>query len=602
MSEKVISGYQIYHGFLSGYMNISRHREHMNRINVFPVADGDTGSNMIGTFRSIIKNLKSSHSHRKILNNIADLSMEGSRGNSGIILSQYLNGLARNAEKMDFFTVKNFGIAVKKSVDEAYSAMASPQEGTILTVIKVWAEKVYIECMAEASFPDVLSRGLDSARKALAETPEQLEILKRNNVVDAGAWGFVSFLEGIEQLQKEGPVPAHIRKDFNNEDTVFHKDYGHTDNIHLEKIGFRYCTEALVESPSVSSEQIKNFLEAFGDSLIVSQGRNRTRVHIHTNNPENIISILRTCGKISQQKVDDMQRQSDVIYNSAGKIGVLTDSIADIPSAILDKYRINVLNLKLVWDDEEYIDRLTILPEEFYNQQGIRTSFPESSVPERTQVDNAYQFLTEHYEGLLVLPVAKALSGTWQQMNLAAESYNKASEKIAVVDTCLNSAAQGLLVLETAKAAEEGKSLPELKQIAEELKKRIKIYVSVVTFRYMVRGGRVSPLKGFIAKALNLKPIVSLDDQGRGIAFDKSFSQKGLMRKIEKLVKETANSKGISSYAVVHAAAPERAEEFAKIVEEITGKPPVYITSISPIVGMHSGKGAVAIGIIEKEA
>lgn len=599
MSKQLISGYQIYHGFMSGYMNIARHREYLNRINVFPVADGDTGSNMIGTLRSIINNLKSSHSPKKTLNHIADLSMESSRGNSGIILSQYLNSLAKNAEDMDLFTVKNFGIAVKKSVDDAYSAMESPQEGTILTVIKVWADKIFAESMADTSFPDVLSRGLESARKALAETPLQLEILKRNNVVDAGAWGFVSFLEGIEQLQQEGPVPSHIRKTFKNQDAVFQEHSGHSDNIHLEKIDFRYCTEALVENPSVGPKQIKILLQALGDSLIVNQGRDKTRVHIHTNNPEKIIGILKIYGRISQQKVDDMKRQADAVNNSSATTGILTDSIADISLEILDKYNINVLNLKLRWDNEEFIDRLTIHPKEFYHQQGIRTSFPESSVPERTQVDSTYQFLTEHYKNLLVLPVAKALSGTWQQMKLAAEPFNNDTEQIAVVDTCLNSVAQGLLVVEIAKAAKEGRTLTELKQMAENLKKKTKIFVSVQTFKYMVKGGRVSPLTGFIAKALNLKPIVSLDNDGRGIAFDKSFSQKGLMRKIEKLIQETTNLKGISSYAVVHAAAPERAAEFAQIVEKITGKPPSYITSISPIVGMHSGKGAVAIGIIE---
>jgi len=141
--------------------------------------------------------------------------------------------------------------------------------------------------------------------------------------------------------------------------------------------------------------------------------------------------------------------------------------------------------------------------------------------------------------------------------------------------------------------------LEELSALAENLKRRIKIFVGVNTFKFMVKGGRVSPLKGMVAALLNLKPIISLDTEGRGTAFDKSFSAQGLLKKIAVLVKNIQKTRGIEEYTVVHAAAPERAREFASLVETITGKKPTYITDISPIVGMHSGKGAVAIGIFE---
>ena len=152
---------------------------------------------------------------------------------------------------------------------------------------------------------------------------------------------------------------------------------------------------------------------------------------------------------------------------------------------------------------------------------------------------------------------------------------------------------------EIAREAAEGKSLDELAERAEELKKRIKIFVSVSTFKYMVRGGRVSPLTGMVATALNLKPIISLDETGKGVKFDKSFSAKGLMKKVLKIAGDIDNARGIASYAIVHAADEKKAAHFARQLEDATGKKPDYITSISPIVGMHSGKGAVAIGIIE---
>jgi len=599
MTKTEITGYHIYHSFLAGYMNIAEHREHLNRINLFPVPDGDTGNNMVRTFKAIVRNLRSSRSAGRTLERISDISLENARGNSGIIVSQYLSSLSSNAGLKSSYSPGELGLALKKAASDTYTALDQPVEGTILTVLRTWAETIHNEGKQGRSFIEVMSLGLSAARKALAETTRQLKVLKENNVVDAGAMGFVRFLEGIDTMYKKGPVPLVIRRKL--EDIQWDPQHIPEEHLHSPKqdLKFRYCTEVLLDQISADPDEIKNSLRELGDSLIVSGGERRVRIHIHSNEPGKVVETARLFGKAVQQKADDMFRQEQAVYSRTGKIAVLTDSIADIPQEILDTYQIHVLNLKLLWDDDEFLDRLTISPETFYQQQKTRKSFPGSSVPERARVENLFQFLLEHYEGIIALPVARALSGTWQQMKSVAEAFNRTGERIITVDTCLNSAAQGLLVSEIAEAANRGLELFELAELAEDLKKRIRIYVSVNTFKYMVKGGRVSPLKGFLASALNLKPIVTLDQEGRGKAFDKSFSQHGLLSKITKIVQETERTRGILRYAVVHALAERKAETFASIVEGITGLPPYYITSISPIVGMHSGEGAVAIAVLE---
>jgi DegV family protein with EDD domain len=411
----------------------------------------------------------------------------------------------------------------------------------------------------------------------------------------------VSFLEGFEDLQNNGPVPLSVRKHLDNVEPPVSGLHVQSRHRHAtEALEYRYCTEILLDNVNATADQVKTRLREMGDSLIVAQGKSRIRIHIHTNSPADVVQKSRRFGQVSQQKVDDMLRQEQAINDPKGKIAVLTDSIADIPGNILDLYQIHVLNLNLIWSDEEFLDRLTITPSVFYRQQLIRNDFPGSSVPDGNRVDGLYQFLLENYEGVIVLPVAKSLSGTWQQMVLSADIYNKDRKRIHVVDTCLNSAAQGLLVVEIAKAASSGTGLVQLVSLAESLKTRIKIYVSVSTFKYMVRGGRVSPLKGFAAALLNLKPIVSLDEQGKGIAFEKAFSRKGLMRKISMIIDRTQKNSGIERYVIVHASAMDGARQFTDVVKGITGTDPDYITDISPIVGMHSGRGAVAIGLIEE--
>lgn len=602
MKDNEIDGTMLFQAFMGGYENLSGSREYINSINYFPVHDGDTGNNMVSTFRTIGEGLVSKESFYQVMDQIADLSLSGARGNSGLIISQFLNGVSRFTQERETIPFSEMGIILRQSADYAYRAMENPREGTILSVIKAWAEATEKVCHDEGSIWSILNQGLDEAKIALERTPDQLGVLKEHNVVDAGALGFVRFLEGISLLEKGGAI-SHPFRDNSEEEGAWGKELGQETDYEHSHTDFRYCTEVLLEVNEVT-QSLRETLNEMGDSLVISQGRQKARIHIHTNSPESFVGFLRTQGqgRILQQKVDDMFRQEQINEEKLSTVGILTDSTADIPLELLDKYQIHVINLPLLWDDESYIDRITLHPETFYKMQEVRTSFPSSSLPSASQVDSNFSYLLERYEHLLVIPVANALSGTWQQMTLSAQKFNKEKERVVVVDSCLNSVAQGLLVYRVAKAAAHGGSFTELCAMAEELKTRIKIYVSVKTFKFMIRGGRVSPLKGLLARVLNIKPIVSLDREGRGIAFDKSFSAKGLMKKIASIIKETQTHPGIEEFAVVHALSEGRAKSFSHLVEKNVQTPPTYISDISPIVGMHSGKGAVAIGVIEKGA
>ena len=599
MEEAVINGFHIYHGFLSGYMSVLDKKSEMNSINVFPVADGDTGNNIARTILSTIKGTPSMKSVDAMLKLIADRSLEGARGNSGMILSQFITGFYKAGKGKEKLSIKEFGENSRQAVEFAYAAMAEPREGTILTVLRVWADTIHRESQKDHSIKKILSLGFHAAREALQNTTEQLKILKQNRVVDAGALGVVSFLEGVEKLHLKGPVSYSLRKEFKQ--GKFLESWKHTEVAHgkATAITFRYCTELLLESPSATAENLRVELKGVGDSLIVGQGDNRIRIHIHTDDPQGLTTRLNSKGKIIQQKVDDMVRQNQVVNERKADIAVVTDSIADIPLNILDELQIHVIPLNLMWGDREYLDRLTISPEEFYRQQAFRNDFPSSSLPDITRITENFSYLKEYYDGILVLPVSNALSGTCQQMMQAAQAFNEVSRIVSVIDTKLNSAAQGLLVMETAREAMKGASLADLEKFASDLRERVKIYVSLNTFKFMVKGGRVSPLTGSIAAALNMKPIVTLDENGKGVAKEKAFSMRGLLKKITDILKVTVNTSGIEKFCVVHALAPAKAEEFARLVEGIIGIPVEYITSISPIVGMHSGKGAVAIGLIE---
>ncbi|MDC7223307.1 MAG: DegV family protein [Spirochaetales bacterium] len=595
-----INGFQLYQAFLSGYFQMAGERERMNRMNVFPVQDGDTGSNMVGTLKTVADRLHSCRSAGELLERIAHLSLEGARGNSGMILSQYLNGLARQGKGKKVLTLPELSEILSRSVEEAYGAVEVPREGTMLSVLRVWAEAVKSACSRSGSVEPVMKESLVRAKGALEKTPDQLEVLKKHHVVDAGALGVVSFIEGIVKLGSRGRVSTTRRREILKQDFYGESLLGEEEERRgREALTYRYCTEILLETDRGGREEVKRLLSPLGDSLIVTEGVGRLRVHIHCDEPDRVVSLLRSRGRVIQQKADDMVRQEQIVTAPLGKIALVTDSIADLPRELRDQYQVHMLHHSLIWGEEEYLDRLTITPETFYRMQQERSTFPESTFPGPARTERFFRYLLEHYEGILVLPVSRALSGTWRGFSLAAEKFNGEKKRIEVVDTRLNSVAQGLLVLRLAREAAKGRDLDELTRIAEELRGRIKIFVSVKTFKYMVRGGRVSRIKGLIGRVLNVKPIVSLDGEGRGIALDKSFSSRRLMKKISRIVRRIDGEKGIEEFALVHASDRERGEQFAALASEALGQEPTFITNISPIVGMHAGKGTVALGIIE---
>jgi uncharacterized protein len=589
-----ITGFGVYEAFFSGYHEILRKKDYLNSINFFPVPDGDTGTNLASTFSSIADNLRVDRSVHAIFQTMADAVMDGARGNSGIIIAQFISGLKKETSGHEKLDTRQFSRAVLKASDYTYDAVSKPEEGTILTVIKDWADAL-VKLSEKISNPLLLFREAHQyAKKSLEKTRYGLELNRKAGVVDAGASAFVSFLDGLNHYALEGRKPRK-QKALRKLDIQHEKEAHSADSA--DSIENRYCVEALVESELLSGLDLKAMLKQYGDSLIIGRNGNRARIHIHTNTPADFFFTLRSIGTIKKEKVDDMVLEFRAAHEKHRDIALVTDSIADIPQEIKDKYMIHMVSQKLLWGESSYLDRVTISPETFYPHLDADASYPSSSLPEEKDIDNLFSFLSSHYKGAIVLPVGEKLSGTKALFDKATEKIETADFTVSVMDTRLNSAAQGLLVLSAAECIEEGKSMDEVTALLEEERKKIKIFVAVSTFKYMVRSGRVSPLKGLIATLLNLKPIVSLDEEGKGAAFGKAFSQKALQKKVIAMVTKMNREKPIKRFVIVHAAAEKKARSFAESIEKSIGLKPLYIMEISPVVGLHAGVGAVAVAI-----
>jgi uncharacterized protein len=588
VSSHAISNELIYNAFILGARNVIHEKNTLNAINVFPVADGDTGTNLASMMASIIENARLMPTPKETLQSIADAAIIGARGNSGLIFAEYINGFAEIED--DISTVDSFVQSAKRAFEKAAHAVAKPVEGTILTLMRAFSTTLEQLVKMSQSFLDIMTRAHDALRDELQRTPDLLPVLKENKVVDAGAKGFFHFIEGFvkalrgekaEIFEEEEDIPVHLHVD------------------HLEDGQTRYCTEALLKDVTRAPDDLKEMMEAMGDSVVVAGNARTIRVHIHTDHPADVFRTLDGYGRIVEQKVDDMKIQFELANHKTRNIALVTDSIADLPKSFVDDNNIVMFPLNIHMKDSVYKDKLTIESNHFYEMMDTLKVYPTSSQPNTKDVENLYSYLSSHYDTILVMTVSSKMSGTHQVFENTKAKFPDTD--IRVLDTRQNSGAEGLLVMKAAEMIDAGKDIDTVVKTIERLREKARILVSVKTLKYMVRSGRVKKVTGLVGKILNLKPVISIDDEGNGIIFDKSFSLKKSDKLIRNHVEGVMKTKGLDRYAIVHAGAPERAEAYRKTYAALTGMEPAYVIDISTIVAMSSGIGTVAIAYLAKE-
>ncbi len=597
MRIKYIDGKRLGYAISSGAMEVIRNTDHLNRINVFPVADGDTGSNLSSTMRSILRETVFVDRIDKSFQSLADSAISGARGNSGIIFAQFLNGIAMEINNKEVLSTIAFGESVMKAAVHARAAMMEPVEGTMLTVIREWARAVYDLRMQTEDFAVLLNGAQGAAQKSLAETQNLLKVLREAEVVDSGAKGFVHFTEGIVKLINSGDLRELPLLTINKK-TQFKKQDMH--KFEFKMPTDRYCTEVLINHKILVDEMnLMEILKGFGSSLILASGAKRTRIHIHTNRPSEFSAIMAEYGEIIEIKAEDMHAQYRAVHKKKNSIAIVTDSVADLPLELIQKHNITVIPQNIEIAGSLYLDKVTIWPEQFETLTERVCEFPKTFQPNIKSFEQTFTFLLSHYKNVIGLFVSSSLSGTYNSAIKAIESLAASDRnRIEIIDTKLNSAAQGLVVLEAAEAIERGKRIDDVLKTVRKSIAGAKIYVSVDTFEFMVRGGRVSPMKGRLARTLNMKPIVSLDENGSGIKLKKSFSRSGNRKAVTEIIKKLDMEEGIKRYALVHCRGESLAKDYSEKIEMLLGKPPEYIMEVSSVVALSAGKNAVGIATI----
>ena len=303
MSLVNINGNDLVRSIKAGCIKLEHNRDSVDLLNVFPVPDGDTGTNMYLTLLSAVKegekNLNQPVS--KVARAISMGSLMGARGNSGVILSQIFRGFARTLEGKETANALDVALALKSGAQTAYEAVMKPVEGTILTVIREIASACETEARKDSDIVATLLAGIAVGYTTLERTPSLLPILKEAGVVDAGGQGLIYFLEGaVEGLAQEKEIELG---DYRDKIAPIVKDKVTRQDIKLE---FQYCTEVLIKGMEMNTEDIKDHLRPLGDSMLVVGDDELVKVHIHSNHPGKVLETCLQWGQLSDIKINNM--------------------------------------------------------------------------------------------------------------------------------------------------------------------------------------------------------------------------------------------------------------------------------------------------------
>ncbi len=334
----MFSGNILRDAIISAANNLSNNRKPVDDLNVFPVPDGDTGTNMSMTLSNAVRELEkvSGETAGKVAQINASALLRGARGNSGVITSLLFRGFAKGIGSDENVTAENLAAAFKLGVEAAYKAVMKPTEGTILTVARIASERATAAFEAGKDALAVFADAIEGAKQALAETPELLPMLKKAGVVDAGGQGFVIILEGMMSVFRDGVIIASNTQSSAEEPEEENEARNAAGEFETE-ITFTYCTEFIVKrDPECEKEpqELRAYLETIGDCVVVVDDEEIIKVHVHTDHPGNAFENGLTFGSLTNMKVENMRDQHERAKHDAANAKKAPAKTADLSEKI----------------------------------------------------------------------------------------------------------------------------------------------------------------------------------------------------------------------------------------------------------------------------
>ncbi|HEY7635794.1 MAG TPA: DegV family protein [Gemmatimonadales bacterium] len=565
-------------------------RDELNRINVFPVPDGDTGTNFSLTLRAVADALRGpgETTLSETGRTMARAAVLGARGNSGMMLAQFLLGFTEALG--DLASADEIALAFGRGADRLYESLDEPREGTILTVARDAARAMTAAAAESDDIAVCLRRTLGEAEASLARTPELLPVLKEAGVVDAGGKGFVRMLEGVIRLIEGDPVLPVSQAETSSEVIP-------AANIEVaDERDFQFCTEVLVRGDQLPpANEVRAALHRFGGSVVVAIMADILKIHVHTDTPDAVFTYAAKWGQVASRKADDMRAQHRRLGHAGRRpVAIVSDSSADLADALLDRHRIALVPLQVVFGDRTFRDRVELRPEDFYRRLRAASDLPTTSQPTPAEFVQIFRDARAEADEVVGVLLGARLSGTFASAQVALRAAGLTG--VHLVDSRSASLGVGMLALRGAELAESGWGAAEIVTELERVRARCGMLLTVDRFDNLVRGGRISRGKAWIGGMLDVKPILSLDEAGSVVVIDRVRGrEQSLPRALALLERRLSPRPQVVRFGVAHVEAPEMAERVRRALVATYRPRDCFVTLATGVLATHAGLGAWAI-------
>jgi DegV family protein with EDD domain len=578
---------------LLSYERIEREKEEINKINIFPVPDQDTGSNMAKTLLGIKNTIE-----RKEFNDLSEISkaaldgaLTAAQGNAGVIYVGFLAGFLPLLDKNPV-DAKKLAIAFEEGQKRAWKSIQNPKEGTILDVIDATTEVFKEESKREKNIINILKKATEKAKKALLATREKMEIFRKANVVDAGGLGFLmimeSYLEALELVFVETPAggekPSEKVRKF------------------VQILANRYEVVSLIGNPKFEEKEIQEKLKKLGDSIDIVKIANKMKIHIHTDYPEEVRDALSKSGKIEDLRIEDMAKEV-VGEPSVRKvsIGIVTEDITSLLPKILERYQIELAYAILDWPELEKFSG-----ENIYQKIREAWKLGSKTLPKTSQATpksyfDAYKKQLQRFDKVLGLTISSKISGCYNSAIQAREMLTEnEKERVYVLDTLNGAAGEALLVLRAIELIQEQREMIEILDELKILIPKIHLYLMFEDPQGIESIGRITKSQANWVrrmKKLGIHPIMEIKNGvfGRGgIIFAKDMSE-ALFKKIVKESKKI-RAKGKKIRVIINQADNlEGAEKLKTLLKKEFGVEVSFISEGPPIICAALGPGSLIV-------
>jgi DegV family protein with EDD domain len=568
-------------------------REELNRINVFPVPDGDTGTNFALTLQAVAHALAPlENAHLPVVTKaMADACVVSAHGNSGMLLSQFLLGFREGIGDRHSANPTTIAAAFRAGANRLHAALDEPIEGTILTVCRETADAAERAASATHDFKDFMGRTLHGAHEALRRTPELLAVLKHAGVVDAGGKGFVRLLEGVVRLLEGAPMISSRPE----EEAAVPAAAALTE-VERDR-DYRWCTEVLVRGSGFPpSTELRTALRPLGGSIVVLSAESVLKIHIHTNTPDAVYEKAEGWGQVEQTKADDMRVQHQVLHDDAvSGLGIVVDSTCDLPNETIDRYGFVLAPIQITDGKRTYLDRVEIRPAEIYRRMRKEKTPFTTSQPTPGAFAEAYHDARSNAREALCLTLSSGLSGTFSSAQSAVAASGL--DGITVFDSRSISVGLGMLALRARELAEAGMSTSQLTEELTRVRERCGAFIVVGKIENLVRSGRVSRGRGWLGRLLNIKPILELSpEEGKVAPIDRVRGSKGVVsRVLDHIDRRLTPRPAHLRLGVVHADAAETAQAVCEEVQKRYRPRECLFADATAALGVHVGPGTWAV-------